>query len=69
MEAYFMGAHVGGGHIVDTDYENYLIGYSCEQLDEGRKHEKIGIQVRDPNISEEEAEKLVQKLSDILQEA
>ena len=39
---------------VAIDYQNYLIGYACEQIDENTKNEIVGIAVRDPNLSQEE---------------
>ena len=43
------------GQLVDTDYENYYIGYSCTDVgDFGATKEMAVIAVRDPNMSEEQ---------------
>lgn len=57
-----MGKHAGTGQLVETDYNNYLIGYSCDQLSETKKHQKINVVVRNPDTPEEEIRQVLQSV-------
>ena len=47
--------------VVDTDYKNFLILYSCLDVPGvGMKNEKVYIHSRDPNITDDARNKLVQ---------
>ena len=47
------------GQIVDLDYKDYVIMYSCIDYGEDMKNEKVLINVRDPNISNEKRQTLL----------
>ena len=36
---------------MDTDYENYLVAYMCQETD-GKKLQIVDVTVRDPNLSD-----------------
>ena len=49
------------GQMVDTDYETYYIGYSCMDIgDFGSKKELAVIAVKDPNMTQEQLDKVYQ---------
>ena len=45
--------------MVDTDYEGYMIIYMCNEVGLDMMEEIVYIEVRDPNITQEEQEKLL----------
>ena len=46
------------GWFVDTDYESYQIAYMCNDVGEGMIEELVYIDVRDPNLTQEQLEKI-----------
>ena len=49
------------GQIVDTDYKNFIIFYTCLDVPGiGMKNEKVFIHSRDPNITDDARNKLIQ---------
>ena len=49
---YFMNETKDWGTLIDTDYDNYSIRYSCTNLSENLKEEHADIWVRNPDIEE-----------------
>ena len=59
-----MGQEGKPGMIVDTDYDSYVIYYKCVDEEDGMRHEVAGISVRDPSMSEDEIQKLLDLASE-----
>ena len=53
-------------NLVDTDYSNYAIVYSCWQLTKGIKYELLWLMSREPEISKEDYAKMYQIAKDRL---
>lgn len=51
---YFAGTEIGQGRLLDSDYENYMLCWSCINIDENKKFEKMGLAVRDPDATDEQ---------------
>jgi len=66
---YFFGQLTDASYVVDTDYETYQISWSCNQLSEFMKRDKLYILVRDPKMKEDDIkviyDKAKQKLEDL----
>ena len=63
---FFMGKELGHGQIVDTDYDTYVIGWSCEELPDGKMRQKACLSVRDPDMSREDLQKLWDKAEQLM---
>lgn len=58
--SWFGAEYENAFRIVDTDYETYIIVYGCHNTDDKNSAQMVGISVRDPNISEEDLNKIKQ---------
>lgn len=48
------------GHIVDVDYKNFVILYTCMDVPGiEMKNEKVYIHTRDPNVTDDQRNKLI----------
>lgn len=51
---------------MDTDYETYIIGWSCTELPDGQMRQKACLSVRDPDMSKEELQKIWDKAETLI---
>ena len=58
--SFFGKTSSGTGVIVDTDYDTYIIGYGCEQIDDENMKQSVSISVRDPDWTEEDLQSLLE---------
>ena len=58
MSVWWMGSEFSA-RIVDTDYDTFSLTYMCQNLDNNKRVEKWGVNIRDPDASEVERQRIM----------